>query len=188
MARIAVPETLTCATVRLRPLAEQDASAYAAAFREDPDLGRLLGLQADPDEGWARAHARRCSDAAESGELVELAILDTDTDEFLGVVMLLRIDWQSRRCELGYWLTPRSRRKGAANAAVAVALDWAFAGLDLLRVEIATTVENLRSQELARRHGFTEEALQRARDVERGRRVDVIQFGLLREEYLPADD
>jgi [ribosomal protein S5]-alanine N-acetyltransferase len=186
VARIEVPETLAGATVRLRALAERDAPAYAAAFREDPDLGRLLGLPSDPDERWAQGHTRRCSEAAERGEWLELAIRDPDTDDFLGVVMLLRLDWLSRRCELGYWLTLQSRRKGLASGAVALALDWAFMGLDLLRVEIATTVENLPSQKLARRHGFTEEALQRARDVERGRRLDVIQFGLLREEYMTA--
>jgi RimJ/RimL family protein N-acetyltransferase len=76
--------------------------------------------------------------------------------------------------------------RGVASAAVSLALDWAFNGLGLLRVELATTVENLSSQAVARRHWFTQEALQRARDVERGKRVDVIQFGLLREEHRGA--
>ena len=62
-------------------------------------------------------------------------------------------------------------------------LDWAFGELGLLSVEVATTVENTHSQAVARRHGFRQEAIQRERDIERGRRVDVIQFGLLREEH-----
>jgi RimJ/RimL family protein N-acetyltransferase len=183
---IAVPQNLADATVRLRKLAERDAPAYAAAFRHDPELGRLLAMESDPDEAWAQAHARLTQQAAERGDWIELAIRDAHTDEFLGVLMLLHFAWQHRRCELGYWLAAHARGRGVASAAVSLALDWAFDGLGLLRVELATTVENLSSQAVARRHGFTQEALQRARDVERGKRVDVIQFGLLREEHRGA--
>jgi RimJ/RimL family protein N-acetyltransferase len=36
---------------------------------------------------------------------------------------------------------------------------------------------------LARRLGFTREGVLRKRNVERGRRVDVVWFGVLREEW-----
>jgi RimJ/RimL family protein N-acetyltransferase len=183
MTAIVVPGALADPLVRLRPLDEQDAGAYAAAYRDDSDLGRLQGLDSDPDEAWAQEHAAAGREAAEKGEWVELAICDAVTGDFVGALMLLHLDWTHRRCELGYWLIPRARGKGLVDAAVVLALDWVFTDLDLLRVEIAATVENRRSQAVARRHGFAREALQRARDIERGKRVDVIQFGLLREEH-----
>jgi ribosomal-protein-alanine N-acetyltransferase len=183
MTAIVVSGELADSLVRLRPLKERDVAAYAAAFRDDADLGRLQGLDRDPDEAWVRENVTRSRDAAERGEAVELAICDAGTDDFVGSIMLLQIDRERGRCELGYWLIPQARGRGLIDAAIALALDWAFAELDLLRVEIATTVENTRSQAVARRHGFVREALQRERDIERGRRVDVIQFGLLREEH-----
>ena len=41
---------------------------------------------------------------------------------------------------------------------------------------------------LAARLGFTHEGVLRARNVERGRRVDVVWFGLLREEWAGERD
>jgi RimJ/RimL family protein N-acetyltransferase len=180
---IVVPDRLADVSVRLRPLNERDAAAYAAAHSADPDLGRLRGMESDPDEAWARDQAARSREAAEKGEWIELAICDACSDEFLGAVLLLNITRELGRCELGYWLTPRARGKGVADAAISLVLGWVFTDLGLLRVELATTVENTRSQDVARRHGFVQEALQHERDIERGRRVDVIQFGLLREEH-----
>ena len=183
MTAILVPDGLGNALVRLRPLQERDVAAYAAAYRQDPDLGRLQGHESDPDEEWARENIARSLEAAKSGEWAELAVCDPATDEFIGSLMLLRVDQERGRCELGYWLIPQARGKGLMDAALTLALDWVFGELELLRVEIATTVENTRSQAVARRHGFVQEALQRERDIERGVRVDVLQFGLLREEH-----
>ena len=55
--------TLREGDVTVRPLAERDAAAYAAAFRDDPDLGRLLGMerieiQTFPDNEAAKGLAR----------------------------------------------------------------------------------------------------------------------------------
>jgi RimJ/RimL family protein N-acetyltransferase len=183
MTAIVIPGELAGPLVRLRPLQESDAPAYAAAYREDPDLGRLQGYESDPDEQRAREHAARSREAAENGDGIELAICDAATGGFAGAISLLEVDRGRGRCELAYWLVPQARGKGLIDAAIALTLDWVFTGLDLLRVEIATTVENTRSQAVAVHHGFVREALQHERDIERGRRVDVIQFGLLREEH-----
>ena len=183
MTAILAPEDLAGPLVRLRPLHERDAALYAAAYREDPELGRLQGLERDPDEDRARAQAIRSAEAAAEGVGIELAICDAGTGDFVGAISLLEVDRERGRCELAYWLTPQARGKGLIDAAVTLVLDWAFNELGLLRVEIATTTENRLSQAVACRHGFVREALQRERDIERGRRVDVIQFGLLREEH-----
>jgi ribosomal-protein-serine acetyltransferase len=67
---------------------------------------------------------------------------------------------------------------------VSLALSWAFVHLDLLRMEMTTTRENPAVPALARRLGFIEEGVLRQRNVERGRRLDIIWYGLLREEWL----
>jgi hypothetical protein len=41
---------------------------YAAGFRHDPDLGRLVGFEEDPDEDGVREHIRRIAKRAEDGE------------------------------------------------------------------------------------------------------------------------
>jgi RimJ/RimL family protein N-acetyltransferase len=48
---------------------------------------------------------------------------------------------------------------------------------------MTTIPENQIVPALARRLGFRQEGILRRRNVERGRRVDIVWFGLLREEW-----
>ncbi len=181
--RIEIPERLSDGVVALRPLRDADVGAYAAAFAADPELGRLIGVETDPDEAAIRARVGDTS-GSDAGRHATLAIADAAADAFLGCLTLHTFDWTSRRCELGVWLATRARGRGAGTRAVSLALSWAFAELELLRVEMTTTPDNAAVPELARRLGFTREGLLRARNVERGERVDIVWFGLLREEWL----
>ena len=170
-----LPDTLTGDEVVLRRMRPADAPAFAAAFREDPELGRLLGLDQDPDEDAVRERI-----AAGRGNQLAIA---GDGGEFLGQVMLHSHDERHRRCEVAFWLVPGARRRGLGSRAVALVISWAFAELDLLRVEITTTPDNDAVFALARRLGFTQEGVLRKRNVERAQRVDVVWFGVLREEW-----
>jgi RimJ/RimL family protein N-acetyltransferase len=98
-------------------------------------------------------------------------------------VILHSFDWPNRRCEVGFWIIPSLRGRGVGSHAVALAVSWAMGSLDLLRVEMTTTPENPAVPALARRLGFTQEGVLRARNIQRGQRVDIIWFGVLREEW-----
>ena len=169
-----MPQRLSEGGVVLRRLREDDASAYAAAFRDDPDLGRLLGTDDDPDEASARERI---------GRTRELAVADPETDAFWGTVIPHSYDERHRRCEVGFWLIPAVRGRGLGSAAVSLIVSWAMRELDLLRVEMTTTPDNAGVDALAARLGFTREGVLRKRNVERGQRVDVVWYGVLREEW-----
>ena len=177
MTAIALPDRLEGEGFVLRPLRAADAAAYAAAFRDDPELGRLLGVEEDPGEDAARERV---------GRAAALAVADARTDAFLGQVLLHSHAPRHRRCEVAYWLVPGARGRGVASGAVALLVSWAFAELDLLRVEMTALPRNAGVDGLARRLGFTREGVLRARNVERGQRVDVVFYGVLREEWRGA--
>jgi ribosomal-protein-alanine N-acetyltransferase len=181
--RIELPDRLADGELTVRPMRREDAGAYAAAFEDDADLGRLLGVERDPDEETVRQRVERQAQRAQDGKGAELAIADPATDEFWGSVILHSFDWQNRRCEVGFWVAPSVRGRGVGSRAVALAVSWAMGGLDLLRVEMTTTPENPAVPALARRLGFTQEGVLRARNIERGQRVDILWFGVLREEW-----
>ena len=103
---------------------------------------------------------------------------------FLGVVVFHGFSWADKRAEFSAWLAPDARGHGHAARAARIALGWAFETLGLARVEMSTTTENRAAQRFARNLGFTYEGTMRARNVERGRPVDVLFFGLLREDWL----
>jgi hypothetical protein len=90
--RIELPVAVVGDGFVLRPLMAKDAASFAAAFQEDPELGRLLGTEQDPDEQSIRARASRAYEQAASGAVVDLAIADSASDDFLGSVLLHSFD------------------------------------------------------------------------------------------------
>jgi RimJ/RimL family protein N-acetyltransferase len=181
--RIDLPDRLVDDQVTVRPMRSEDAAPYSAAFKDDPDLGRLLGVERDPDERTLRDRVEGQAQRAREGKGVELAIADPASDRFWGSVILHSFDWQHRRCEIGFWVIASVRGRGVGSRAVALAVSWALSDLDLLRVEMTTTPDNPAVPALAHRLGFRQEGVLRGRNVERGQRVDILWFGVLREEW-----
>jgi RimJ/RimL family protein N-acetyltransferase len=94
--------------------------------------------------------------------------------------MLHTLAWRHRRGEIGYWLIPGARGRGMGKIAVSLLVEWAFQELELDRIEITTTPENTAARALARSLGFREEGVMIARNLERGRRVDVVLMARVR--------
>lgn len=160
-----------------------DIAPYVQAFRDDRELGRLLGIEEDPDEAALAERLAKLDGFREQGRFIEVAIADAATGAFVGSLTLHSFDWQSRRGELGFWIVPAARRRGFVRSAVALALGWMFGELDLDRVELTTTPDNEAVTQLATALGLVREGVLRSRNLERGKRVDVVMFGLLREEW-----
>jgi [ribosomal protein S5]-alanine N-acetyltransferase len=170
------PGDLTDGTILVRRLRRDDAQAFAKAFTDDPALGVMLGSESDPTVAEVESQAA-------NGGLGALAIADARTSEFLGGIGLYRVDERQRRGEVGFWLTPQARGRGAAGRAVRLLTSWAFGHLGFDRVELTTTPDNAATRALALKLGFTEEGTMRQRNLERGRRVDVIMFAVLKDEW-----
>jgi len=176
-----VPEGLERDGVALRRLRARDAGAFAAAFREDPDLGILIGADEDPTENGVRRFIARQPGLRARGEFLGLAVTDDTRRPFLGHVMLHTFAWRHRRAEIGYWLTPAARGRGVGTKAVGLLVDWAFDALELERIEITTTPDNGPARALATTLDFQEEGVMVGRNLERGRRVDVMILARLRK-------
>ena len=177
------PERLEDGPVVLRPLAERDVEPFVGALAAEPALGAWVGFDADPDAAAVRSSIEAGPKRAASGRGLERAIADRETDAFLGSVLLHSFEWEHRRCEVGFWLVRDARRRGIGTRAVGLVIDWVFSALDFERIEMTTTPDNPAVAPLARKLGFQLEGVLRARDIERGRRVDIVWFGLLRSEW-----
>jgi ribosomal-protein-alanine N-acetyltransferase len=176
------PAALVDRDLRLRALRADDAPAFAAAFAEDPELGVLVGFEEDPDEASVRARLERPDERPG----FELVVTAGGSDDLRGVVTVHRVEERHGRAEVGFWLVRGARGAGLGTRAVGLVVDWLFAQPWVRRVELTTTPDNAGTIALAERLGFTHEGTQRQRDIERGRPVDIVWFGLLREEWPPA--
>jgi RimJ/RimL family protein N-acetyltransferase len=176
-----IPEGLERDGVALRRLRARDAGPFARAFREDPRLGEQIGADEDPTENGVRRFIARQPGLRARGEFLGLAVTDASRRPFLGHVMLHTLAWRHKRAEIGYWLVPAARGRGIGRTAVSLLVDWAFEALDLERIEVTTTPENAPARALAESLGFTAEGVLAARNLERGKRVDVLLLARLRK-------
>ena len=176
------PPRLSDGRIVVRSLEEKDFDAYLAAFAEGDSLLNLLGYEQAPDvQAATRWLAHNWYDPPEL-EVWEFAIADAASDAFLGTIMFHSLHWKHRRAEIGAWIAEHARDRGAGSAAFRLVLDWAFVDLGLERIEITALPENENVPHIAKAFGFTFEGTMRQRNFERGRRVDLLLWSLLRDE------
>jgi RimJ/RimL family protein N-acetyltransferase len=181
MPPIPLPAGLARDGAVLRRMRARDAAPFAQAFQDDLELGVFVGMDGEPTESWVRRFIARQARLRAAGHYLGLTVTDETQRPFLGHVMLHSLAPHHQRAEVGYWLVPAARGRGVGKAAVGALVDWAFEALDLARIEITTTPDNAGALALAASLGFAEEGVMIARNLERGRRVDIVMLARLRK-------
>ncbi len=162
-----VPERIDTARLVLRaPRRADGASLNAAVVASLGDLRPWMPWAAKaPTLDESESHVRRQAATFMLREdLVFLAFAraaDSSEGELVGGTGLHRIDWTSRRFEIGYWRRTGHEGRGLMTEAVTALARMAFDVLAAQRVEIRMDDANERSWKLAERAGFTLEAVLR---------------------------
>lgn len=81
-------------------------------------------------------------------------LFEKSTNELVGVAGLHRTDWAIPKTEVGYWVRTSRSGNGFVGEAVRALVDYAFASLGAMRVELVTDEENTASRRVAERCGF----------------------------------
>ena len=89
--------------------------------------------------------------------------------------------------EIGYTLHPDYWGQGYVPEAVRALIDLAFKELGLHKIELTCFGDNVQSQRVAEKLGFTHEARIRDRKDAQGNRCDSLIYGLLRSEWEVQD-
>jgi RimJ/RimL family protein N-acetyltransferase len=182
--RIVLPaEGLVDGPTALRGWRETDVSGLVAAC-QDPEIPRWLTRLPQPyGEAEARAYLLTRFDHLHAGTGAPFAIVDAgQPDRVLGAITLMRLAWEHRRGEVGYWLAGEARGHGHTTRALRLICAWAFRSLGLERIDLFAASGNVRSQRVAERAGFTREAVLRAYMRGREGQLDAVGFGLLAAE------
>jgi RimJ/RimL family protein N-acetyltransferase len=163
---------LPAGPVTLRPFRTDDVDDIVTGCN-DPLVQRFTPVPGP----YTREHAveflttRVPEDRAAGG--IQLAIADPASDRLLGAVGIQRV--QDTSAEIGYWVAPWGRRRGAATAATRALTEWAFQGR-FTRLELRTELENGASQRVAGNAGYTRDGVLRGAGVRDGSRVDLVCF------------
>jgi RimJ/RimL family protein N-acetyltransferase len=166
--------------VALRPWRESDVPANFAAF-SDPTVQRFSYARAEPyTEADALAYVIDAAGGWQAGTGAEFACVAPDDDAaILGGASVYDIDAGQARAGVGYWLAPHGRGRGIATRAIRLLARWAFDDLAIARLQITCGPDNLASQRVAERAGFTREGVLRSHYPFKGGRRDTVVFSLL---------
>jgi RimJ/RimL family protein N-acetyltransferase len=161
--------------VRLRRFRLEDAPAVARAC-DDPETARFIpGMPTPYTEDDACAYLRRCDRVWLGSEHRPFAIVDAAGDEVLGAVEVRLGEVGS----IGYWVAAGARNRGVATRALRLLSRWALADGGVERLELTTHPENIASQRVAEKAGFTREGVLRSHIRFRDGRRDSVLFSLL---------
>lgn len=80
-------------------------------------------------------------------------------DELAGMIAFPEINWSEKKTSFGYWLAPDFERKGIMTKCVKALINHAFQDLELERIEISCTEENVKSRALPEKLGFAQERI-----------------------------
>lgn len=103
--------------------------------------------------------------------------------QLIGTVSARDVSRAHGRTQLGYMLSDAHHGRGLGTRAVGLMLEQLFTLPFLQRVWLTTLAENLASQAVARKLGFTQEGVMRGHCVQLGQRRDQQLWGLLRPEW-----
>ncbi len=181
MSKIVLPgEPLADGPTLLRPWRDSDLRAVTEAC-QDPEIARWTNVPEPYGEADAQAFLLYRFDALLAGTAAPFAIVSSN-DRLLGSIALMRISWQHRRAEAGYWLARSGRGQGHATRALGLICGWGFNSLAFERIDLYASTGNGASQRVAERAGFLREGVLRAFMRGKQEQQDMVAFGLLLAE------
>jgi RimJ/RimL family protein N-acetyltransferase len=176
------PITLETSRLVLRWIDERDTEALFALF-SSTEVTRYWSVGAWTSMEQAREALQRDLAAYADGTALRLAIHLAGQPGLIGTIGLHRFVDQSRRCEVGYALSPQHWGKGYISEALAAALDYGFAALDLNRIEADIDPRNGASARVLERLGFRKEGFMPERWIVKGEMADTVNYGLLKRYW-----
>jgi RimJ/RimL family protein N-acetyltransferase len=142
-------------------LPEPKDAASALEMLQDPETVRWNPAAEVVDTDSAAAWCARGADWA-SGDHATWHAVDPATDELIANVSVFAVDRDHRTAKVGYRVMPAFRRRGLGREALTAVSNWAFAGLDLARIQLEHAVDNPGSCQVATGAGFQIEGVLRS--------------------------
>ena len=141
-------------------------------------LAQRLPMSLAREADWIE-RATRGQDPSE----LPLAICLAENDRHIGNCGLVGIDRDNRTATLGIFIGEEDcRGRGFGAEALRLLCRYAFDELDLRKIRLDVQAENAAALRTYERLGFRREGLLREEVYRKGRSIDVVRMGLLKEE------
>ena len=176
--------------VVLRPWrVDEDADAVVEACSDERTAYWLGNMPSPYTHEDAREYLLGRAERAASGQAVDWAVADADSDAVLGSLTLFDLK-PGREAEIGYWTHPAARGRGVMTQACGLAVAHAFTplgdgGLGLVRLIVFAAEANAASRHVIESNGFTPVGRERkGTQLRDGSLVDTACYDQLVEEWV----
>jgi RimJ/RimL family protein N-acetyltransferase len=167
---ISMPESFESSRLLIRAAVWGDGAAVNEAVKESKDALRpwMPWAQYVPSPEESESSIRKSRLEFLERKDLRLLLVNKISGQLVGSSGLHRIDWQTRKFEIGYWVRTSCARQGYITEAVTAIAGFAVQELEANRLEIRCDSRNLQSARVAERAGFTLEGILRndKRDVQ----------------------
>ncbi len=169
----------------LRSLRMADARALTQVVQASVNSLKpfLFWASQDYDLEMARAFVRLTRESREKGSELHLGIFEKDSDQFLGMMGLMRMKAITLGFEIGYWLSSERQGEGLCTEAAGRIIEYAFDDLESHRVWLNCDVKNKGSRRVAEKLGMRREGRVKAFLMDPdGKPRDHYLYGLLKTD------
>ncbi len=158
----------------------EDVFAYAS----DPKVPEFLLWSVHPNKGYTKAYLALLQKRYAQGEFYDWGI--DFNGHIVGTVGFTSFSVEHGIGEVGYVLSSSVWGKGIASEALARIMEYGFCELGLNRIEARFMVENVKSENVLKRAGFTPEGVIRDGVYAKGKYRDVALYSILRSEFFKS--
>lgn len=133
-------------------------------------------------EEWISKH----QEWFEKGQAVDWAIVLNENSKLIGCISL-GMNKIHQRAEVGYWIGEENWNKGYCSEAAKAAFKYAFEEMKLNKITSRHMAENLASGKVMQNAGMEQEGFLKQDFFRQGRFVDMVVYGLLKEQWRGRD-
>lgn len=180
------PSLLTPRLV-LRPLESADAPAVQAMCSEKAVAATTASIPHPYPENGAASWILTLEALFLSGRGAIFGIALRESDELVGACGI-NLTPEHRKGELGYWIGMAYWNNGYAAEAAACVIDWAFRHYPLLKIGAHHLGNNPSSGRVLQKIGMRLDGVRRKDFIKWGESLDVLEYSMLREEWLTQND
>jgi len=173
--------------IRLGPIDHEKDPEIESRWTHDAPFTRMMYLQPVrpmPPSQVKKKYEELEKEADEKRNFFPFRIRACADDRLIGLAQIQWLDWSNAAAwvQLGIG-APEDRRKGYGREALSLLLRFAFDELSLYRLGADLPEYNEPALTLFRQFGFVEEVRRRQAIHREGRRWDLLNYGLLAEEW-----
>lgn len=168
---------------RLEPLSEEH-FAQLLPIALEREIWEFTSADVKNEDDFMR-YFNTALQERESGIAYPFAIYDKQSGCYAGCTRYGNISFPNKRVEIGWtWYKPSLQRTGINKACKFLLLSFGFEKLDLNRIELKTSMLNVKSQGAMLKIGATKEGtLRRHMIAENGSVRDTVYFSFIKEEW-----